>query len=147
MEKYINLIETMNRFISITNERSKQARDYGSGHLLYQSEIHTIQALGNHGEINASELAEILSVTNGAITQVIAKLVKKGLVEKYKLPDNKKEVYFKLTEEGHIADKGHTLFHKKTYQTVSSYLDQLEVDQVDIINDFFSKMNETLPHE
>jgi len=57
-------------------------RNYGTNILITQVEIHTIEAIGNHDGISITELAENRHKTKGAVSQLIYKLVKKGLVKK-----------------------------------------------------------------
>ena len=35
-------------------------------------------------------------MTRGAISKITKKLIKKGIIESYQKPDNKKEIYFRL---------------------------------------------------
>lgn len=143
----MELIEKLVCTINLINENNKKPRAYGTGHLLYQSEIHTIEVINNHKAVNASELAVILGVTNGAVTQIISRLVQKGLVERYKLRDNKKEVYFQLTGKGLVAYDCHMKFHERMNNKVIGYLDQLNKDEVLIISQFFDKIIENMPYD
>ena len=142
MNKHTEIIEKLIYSFNKINEQSKKSRDYGTGHLLHQAEIHAIQAVKNHSQANASELAKVLGITNGAVTQVIGKLKKKDFVDKYYLNNNRKEVYFKLTKEGEVAFKGHEKHHQEMNSKVLKYLDGLENDKIKVINDFFDKFNE-----
>ena len=64
------------------------------------SEIHCIEYIGKNTAPNVTKLAEAFYVTNGAISKMAKKLIKKELIESYQKPDNKKEIYFRLTEHG-----------------------------------------------
>jgi len=46
-------------------------------------------------------LAEVLGVTRGGASKAVARLRSLGLVERYQLPENRKEVYYRLSEQGH----------------------------------------------
>ena len=59
MNKQIEIIEKVIRLSNKINQTNKKPRDYGSGHILYQSEIHTIEAIHNHENVNASELSRV----------------------------------------------------------------------------------------
>ncbi|MBP2656639.1 MAG: MarR family transcriptional regulator [Firmicutes bacterium] len=131
------VLEKMVRAFNEMNENAKQPRDYETGQLLYQSEIHTVMAIWNHKAVNASELAKIMGVTKGAITQVVDKLIQKGLVEKYNLPGNKKEVYFRLTEAGQIANEVHRRYHERIHGQVISYLGELDKEKLEAMGQFF----------
>jgi len=137
MDKKDAIIEKMFCAFNEMNENAKQPRDYGTGQLLYQSEIHTVSVICNHEQVNASELAQIMGITNGAITQVVNKLIQKGLVEKYNLPGNKKEVHFRLTESGRIANEAHYRYHEKIHGHVIGYLSELDKEKIEAIGQFF----------
>jgi len=107
------------------NANDKKPKSFGTRHKLYQSEIHFIDAIGLDGGYSASELSEKLGITNGAVTQVSDKLLRKKLIEKYKKPHNKKTVYFKLTEEGAVAYKNHEKFHADFNAKLAAYLTSL----------------------
>lgn len=119
------ITERVFRLVNIANASEKKPRDFGNGHVLYRAEIHTIEAIVKHPDSNASDLALRLGITNGALTQIIAKLRDKGLVEQYNFPDNRKEIYFRLTREGLMAQKGHALFHAGMNKNIGKYLDSL----------------------
>jgi transcriptional regulator, MarR family len=61
------------------NANDKKPKRFGTAHLLYQSEIHFIEAIGLSDGYSASELSEKLGITNGAVTQVSDKLLKKKI--------------------------------------------------------------------
>ena len=137
MDKKSAIMEKMFRAFNEMNERAKQPREYKTGQLLFQSEIHTVSAICNHHRVNATELAQILGITKGAITQVVSKLIKKGLVEKYNRPGNKKEVYFSPTEAGRLASGAHCQYHEKMHGHVMGYLDGLDEEKLEIIEQYF----------
>ena len=51
---------------------------------------------------NVTALAEVLGVTRGGASKAVARLQSMGLVERYQLPDNRKEVYYRLSENGRV---------------------------------------------
>jgi DNA-binding MarR family transcriptional regulator len=147
MKMDIQLWEKLIRLLNKINQTNKVPRDFGSGNILYQSEIHTIESIANHENVNASELSKILGITNGALNQVTSKLKKKGLIESYKAKNNNKEVYYRLTEKGKNADEGHRKYHEEVNQKLTAYLNDLEPDQVKTINAFLDYLTENWPHE
>ena len=54
-------------------------RNYGTNIMITQVEIHTIEAIGN---CNGISITENRHKTKGAVSQLIYRLVKKGLVKK-----------------------------------------------------------------
>ena len=122
MNDVLSFIKLTQKIQYRISANDKKPKSFGTRHKLYQSEIHFIDAIGLDGGYSASELSEKLGVTNGAVTQVSDKLLKKKLIEKYKKQGNKKTVYFKLTEEGAVAYKNHEKFHADFKAKLLSYL-------------------------
>ena len=127
------------------NANDKKHRTFGTQHKLYQSEIHFIEAIGLDGGYSASELSEKLGITNGAVTQVADKLLKKKLIEKYKKADNKKTVYFKLTNEGTVAYKNHEKFHAGFNEKLAAYLSSLSKKEFDAIARLAELVDNNIP--
>jgi DNA-binding MarR family transcriptional regulator len=125
-----NLVEKIYKITNIVNQEMKVARDYGVGFPLYHSEVQMLDVIDNHEGANASELAKTLGVTCGAIGQVTKKLMNKGLIESYQLSDNKKEVYFRLTDLGRKASIGHQKHHEKLNAGVYDYICKLEESEL-----------------
>lgn len=130
MNNYLKIIEKMAAIQYRINLNDKKPKNFGTNQLLYQSEIHFIDAIGKGGEINASQLSSKLNITNGAVTQVSQKLLQKKMIEKYKKETNKKEVYFKLTELGKVAYENHKAFHKELNNKTIEYLKGLSQEQI-----------------
>lgn len=76
------------------------------------SEIHCIDYIGNHSEPNVTQLADAFYMTRGAISKLAKKLIVKGLIESYQKADNKKEIYFSLTDKGYNIFKTHEKLHQ-----------------------------------
>jgi len=121
-----SISERVFHLLNIANASEKKPRDFGNGELLYRSEIHTIEAIANHPGSNASDIALRLGITNGALTQIISKLREKGLVEQFNSPDNRKEIFFRLTGAGTKAQAGHARFHAAMNKNIEQYLSSLD---------------------
>ena len=145
MDDYQKIMERMSALQYKINVNDKKPRNFGTSELLYQSEIHFIDAIGLDGEINASQLSEKLSISNGATTQVANKLLKKKLIDKYKKEANKKEVYFRLTEQGIVAYESHRKFHQDLCDEIIAYLKGLSPEQLEGILGYIAVADENLP--
>ena len=97
------------------------SRDYGTGFLLYKVEIHTVLAIGNNPGINSKELAGLMGVTKGAVSQTLNKLAKKGLIRKTPLPADARESSLELTPLGWQGFEAHEHFHKQLFEAVRGH--------------------------
>ena len=64
------------------------------------TELRCIEYVGSHTNVNSTRLAEVFFMTTGATSKLTKKLMAKGLVQRYQRSDNRKAVYFRLTEAG-----------------------------------------------
>ena len=96
-------------------------REYGTGVALHGGEIHTIQAIGETLGMNVTQLAERMGVTKGAVSQMVSKLVEKGMVRKARAQDNAKEVIVHLTELGQTGLRNHEKYDMAVLESVREY--------------------------
>ena len=64
-----------------------------------------------------------------------------GLIEKYTLETNKKEVYFKLTERGKVLFKEHEKRHKQWEKRDMQFLSRYSKEETDTILKFMQEFN------
>lgn len=119
----------------------RHPRTFGDAGPLTPSEIHTIDAIGYDGGILMSELATRLSVTKGAVTQIIGRLESKELVKRSPHPDDSRAVIISLTEKGKSVYRVHEELHLNFYKELSAQLDQKEIE---IFEKCIQKLNEFL---
>jgi DNA-binding MarR family transcriptional regulator len=97
------------------------------------SEVHCIEYIGNHAESNVTILAESFYMTRGAISKITKKLMEKGLIESYQKPENKKEIYFRLTGQGQEVYKVHEGLHKEFRKRDKAVFEQITAEQYDMM--------------
>ncbi|KAB1438826.1 MarR family transcriptional regulator [Pseudodesulfovibrio senegalensis] len=119
----------------------KQPQDFGVGFTIHPTEIHTVATLWAAGEMSISELAKDAAVTRGAMSQMIAKLEKKGLVYKRTAPDNQSKTLVGPTELGKQAQEGHARFHAQRDKEFLQYMAKLPDDEYKTIREFLVTMN------
>ena len=111
------------------------------------SEIHCMEYIGENNDSNVTQLATSLYMTTSAISKLTKKLTKKGFVESYKKEDNKKEVYFRLTEKGKAINKVHEDLHKEFQERDKAVFNQITEEQFDAMLDFVKKYSNHLDIE
>lgn len=113
------LIELFLKILHLYSVINRKPKDYGTGDLLYLTEIHTIRIVGMNENINMTQLAEIMGVTRGAISQTIRKLVFKNFILKEN-SNNRKEFSLRLSEKGRIVFKGQESFQQELFSFAAS---------------------------
>ena len=124
---YEQIITAVLRMLNQMNQMEDMARTFGTDVKIHPSEIHTIVAIRNRPGCNISELATKLGVAKPSVSEIVQKIEAKELVEKYKLPANRKEVRLKLTSKGLAAYHGHAEFHTEMVSNIHSHMRKLPV--------------------
>lgn len=140
----MNTIETLKELIEVferTNNKynllNKKANDYCTGVNFPPSEINTLVMIKKYKMNNITELARQLGVSKSAVSQIIFRLEKKGVITKYKDIDNSKNIIVKLTELGITAVDSYEKYRSDIYGTLIKTLDKMNNDQVTTIKNFF----------
>ncbi len=111
------------------------------------SEVHCIESIGRNVDSNVTKLAESLYMTRGAISKITKKLTEKGLIESYQKPDNKKEIYFRLTEQGEVINRIHEELHKEFQERDKAVFEHVTEEQLDSMLNFMEKYSRHLDEE
>ena len=125
-------------FMSIYEKRTQQReqlKEQANKSLLFL--LQQMQSGICHNE----KIAEQMQMTRGAISKMTKKLLAKGLIEKYTLETNKKEVYFKLTERGKVLFKEHEKRHKQWEKRDMQFLSRYSKEETDTILKFMQEFN------
>lgn len=111
------------------------------------AEVHYIECIGKNDDSNVTKLAECLYMTRGAISKMTKKLIEKGIIESYQKPENKKEIYFRLTEHGKRVYQIHEDLHKQFQQRDQVVFEQVTEEQFDSMLRFIEKYSQHLDSE
>lgn len=111
------------------------------------SEVHCVEFIEKNVDCNVTKLAESFYMTTGAITKMTKKLIKKGVIESYQKPDNKKEIYFRLTEQGKAIYKIHEQLHQEFQERDKAVFEQVTEKQLDSMLSFVEKYSRHLDAE
>ena len=141
---YEELLQKIEKLITRIESMHTPALSFGTGVLMHQKEIHTVQAIGRHPGINVTKLAEYTGVTKGAVSQTIKKLTRKGLVKRTHAPGNAKEVVLELTELGWVGFYNHEKFHMDTFNVAREHYGEQLKNRLERINLAADDLNEIL---
>lgn len=130
-----------NKMVFLNKKMEDSLKGYKS------SEVHCIEYIGRNVDSNVTKLAESFYMTRGAISKITQKLIKKGIIESYQKPDNKKEIYFRLTEQGKVIYKIHEELHKEFRERDKAVFEQVTEEQFDSMLSFVEKYSRHLDAE
>lgn len=125
-------------------ELDKKIRRYGTDKPLFESEIHMIQAIRENEGIHVTGLAEYLNVTKGAVSQVIMKLEKKGMIVKGRDPENQSRLVLTLTPKGETAYRNHEKLHQEFDELVEAILKGTSEEHRSFLKRFMRTLDQRL---
>lgn len=111
------------------------------------SEVHCIEYIGKNVDSNVTKLAESFYMTRSAMSKITKKLIEKGFIESYQKPDNKKEIYFRLTKQGKEINKIHEKLHKEFQERDKVVFEEVTEKQFDSMLNFVEKYSRHLDEE
>jgi DNA-binding MarR family transcriptional regulator len=141
-ELALAIAEKINKVVTVLSKERKMARDYGTGFPLNHAEVHLLDTINEHPGENTSQLAIRNGITKGAIAQITKKLLEKELIATFQMPENRKEVYFKLSAMGKKAVSGHERHHKRLNSGLTKYFDTLSDKDMQTILTFLDVLIE-----
>jgi len=131
---------TLLRVVTKLSEVDRKTRHYGTDVPLYEAEIHMIKAIKDSEGIHVTGLADQLGVTKGAVSQIIGKLDKKGMIIKDKDVNNQSRLVLRLSEKGEIAYLHHDKLHDKFDRLVMDALHGATEEHIELFLLFLSDL-------
>lgn len=144
MRDYEMILEQVERMIHKYNQKENIKQNYGVDVPLTQTEIHIIAAIGLEPGIGVKKLAQQKGVTDGAISQMIRKLVSKGLVTKKISQESEAKIELTLTDKGQICFIEHHKYHMKKNKKWCDMLDELDDKSYKELVKLFQRVDEQL---
>ena len=100
--------------------------------ILYQAEAYIVHEVGNNPNISVTELAETLKKTKSACSQLVKRVMDKGLVYQIRDEKNRRVYHLRLTPDGEKVYRDHIEFNKNcqniTFDLLSEFSDkELEI--------------------
>ncbi len=123
---YDEFFSVIDRLISKHNKLENATRCYGLEFPLTGTEIHVLDEIGRCPGIGIKGIAINKGVTEGATSQLVKKLIKKGLVKKQISEESEAKVNLTLTAKGKICYKKHKEYHEEGNRIWYETLDSLE---------------------
>ncbi|QBD74911.1 MarR family transcriptional regulator [Ktedonosporobacter rubrisoli] len=95
--------------------------------------LHVLSAIGEHEPIKGIQIARQLGITKGAISKVTRKLLEQELIFSERLPNNRKEIYFRLSQKGREIFKWHQQLHPQLEEQGRQFLLRYSIDELQLI--------------
>jgi DNA-binding MarR family transcriptional regulator len=118
----------------------KKPRQFGTDQDLYRAEVQLIEVLGRSDRLSVTDIAEILGITKGAVSQTLKKLEKKGLVTKNSDPLNQSRLLVDLTAKGKVAYYAHEHWHETMDGGFRDYFMSLPEAKLRFLDEFLLRL-------
>lgn len=147
--KQINdvIVSLLNSVLKVEEQALKESANVD----LSITEIHTLEAIGIGKTKTMTQVAGALKISVSTLTIAINKLVKKGYVDRNRMPEDRRIVRIFLTEKGVEVVKEHQAFHMHMVEEMTEELSDTQSDlllnSLEILKDFFKmKLIQPLNH-
>ncbi|WP_458862120.1 MarR family winged helix-turn-helix transcriptional regulator [Acidaminobacterium chupaoyuni] len=94
-------------------DRVNILHDYGTGENFTMVEVHTVTVIEENPGITVTELAKATNRTKSAVSQVVSRLEKRGMVQKTRPRDNGKKALLFVTPKGRELSIAHRAYDVK----------------------------------
>jgi DNA-binding MarR family transcriptional regulator len=135
------LLEELYRAMNLVIKEMETPWFYGVDFPLHHAEAHLLEAIKAQEGANVGELAQHLGMTSGAVSQVTKKLLDKGLIEAYKKPGNRREVFSRLTSLGERVCEGHQKHHENMVSVLHEFMNRLDKKETQAVFDFLDAVS------
>ena len=132
------------RIMNKMNRSENLPRNFGTGDLLFPSEIHTLCVIGKVPGIRITDLSVRLGVTKGAVSKIVTKMEETGLLEKYQEPGNIKENLIRMTPTGKKAYAGHEEHHNKAFDAIITEMEKLPREKAAFLFRFLGMLEDAI---
>jgi len=134
------LVRVLNK--ALANQRKPQR--YGLENVLYPAEVHMVMLIGQYPTSGVTELAAKAGTTKGAVSQMIQRLVNKGLIYKSASPESGRRVFLELTNRGKVAFYSHERLHEESDMELISFIENLSQAQAKVLEQFLTLVEQEI---
>jgi DNA-binding MarR family transcriptional regulator len=92
--------------------------------------MHVMWLLEHHGDLPMSRMADLLDVSFSNATGIVDRMEERGLVERVRVPDDRRVVLVRITERGIQAIEETESFKQDRLQAILSHLDEAQVTRL-----------------
>jgi DNA-binding MarR family transcriptional regulator len=94
------------------------------------SNLHVMSMLERHGELSMSGIAEALDVSLSNATGLVDRMEERGLVERARVPDDRRVVLVRLTDAGRSALEEIEVFRDEAVGRIVDQLDERQLTRL-----------------
>lgn len=139
-----NAMKKFKRVARLWTENERKPHDFGDGQIVYHSEVFLLVHIEKHKGSSVTELARILDMTKGSVSEVLKKLAQKGFIIKEQSPENASKIMINISDKGKEILEKHEKIHSNIESKFKKYYETLAEDELKFLEEFFSKFEDFL---
>lgn len=102
--------------------------------------VHVIDCIGDHEPINHTGITKKMNLSKASITNISSKLLETGFIEKSQMKNNRKEIYYSLTDKGREVYQLHKKMHQEKEESFYQFIDSYSEAELQTIRKFMSDL-------
>lgn len=110
------------------------------------TQLHIVATIKAKGRANNTSLSETLKLSKPSITKAVKKLLQHNILVETQHEENRKEVYYVLTEAGEKLAEIHERLHEQARNHYLQILDQFHSAELETITKFLHVITEEIKH-
>jgi len=138
-----DLVRQFQSILHVYTIFEKQPINFGTGSKVYITEIQTVSVIGENPNTNMTQLAEIMGVTRGAISQTVRKLVAKKLVVRIN-SRNQKEINLGLTDFGRLVSESYQTKMQEVFTFAGELYASASPAERDLVKRLFMRIHSNI---
>ncbi|MGR6542966.1 MarR family winged helix-turn-helix transcriptional regulator [Paenibacillus tundrae] len=147
MGNHRTLVEKIIKYGNAYSNTYKLQRSYGTNVMFSASQIQTLEYIleAEDKEEKMSEMAARLGVSRSTFSKNVKNLTEKGLLEKYHLSGNRKDIYVKPSAKGREVYAEYTAFVRELcFDEIFQYADNISATDQDNFIRILDKLADVL---
>lgn len=137
-----NILTSRRKTATIYSKYLSTPREYYPGEKLLMREVHIIVKIGLDGIDHVSSLVEQMDITNGAVSQFLSKLEKKGFLVRIQDKTDKRQYSVRLTEKGKELYRLHTEYDEKSYKEAADMFSDFTEEELETVRRFDARFEQ-----
>ena len=147
-ERYIPLLKAIIKHVNIANSGLTEKIPLEGGSEITMQEWLIVELVVDHREEYCSmiDLARMIGIPQSSFFRMVSHLQKAGLVDKYRVKGNKKNIVLRPTELAlHIYKDRTTNVRGQVWGDFFRALDPFSDSEIDVLTNAFNQLNDNLP--
>ncbi|KQL44997.1 MarR family transcriptional regulator [Brevibacillus choshinensis] len=96
-------------------------------------ELHVLDAIGRFEPVNGITISKQFSIPKGSVSKITRRMLARKLIETEYLPNNKKEILFRITPLGKELFDLHRALHERIEYGVTTFLQKYKPEELSVL--------------